>query len=172
MDPDKAHDLLTAMVLWVERRAPWLMYLIAWHYKIPEKLLDPVEDVARARELVTSGDDRFILGSDTTPHQSRFKNGPLDVCASGCYTPHALALYAQVFEEMGALENGAFVKFASLNGPRWWSLPTPTWDDTITLRRVSDGLPDPTLVPSEGDRVIPLGWTTGTDRLKVRFRCD
>ena len=131
------------------------------------------DDIAMGRERVTSGDYRFILGTDTAPHLSRFKIGSFDDCASGCYVPHALALYAQVFDEMDALENGAFVRFASMNGPKWWGLPLPEWDDTVILQRPEngDGLPDPTAVPEENDRIIPLGWTTEPDRLKVGLTC-
>lgn len=119
-------------------------------------------------EFVTSGDPRCIAGSDTAPHPSILKNKPFEEAACGCWTPHAIALYALAFAQRGALDE-RFVKFMSLNGPDWWQLPRPTADDTITIRAIADGIPDPTPLPETQDVIIPLGWATEPDRYKLEF---
>lgn len=120
-------------------------------------------------EFVTSGDKRAIAGDDTAPHFSSTKDRPFDECASGCYMPHAVALYTLVFMRANALDE-RFVNFMCYNGPDWWGLPRPSDDDTITIRVVPEGhgdIPEPTLVPSKNDVIIPLGWTQEPDKYKV-----
>jgi dihydroorotase len=141
------------------------------HLKCMPIVQGPAE-IEMALACCTSGDRRFIAGTDTAPHLSQYKQGTMDVCASGCYTPHAMALYVEAFAGRDALDH-RLVRFSALNGPAWWDLEFPQFDDRIVLRRpdVGDGIPDPTTVPSESDVIIPLGWTTGDDRPHVRFRC-
>lgn len=129
-------------------------------------------EIEMALACCSSGDRRFIAGTDTAPHLSQKKQGPIDDCASGCYTPHAMALYVEAFAGVWALDH-RLVRFCSINGPAWWGLEFPRHDDCIVLQRpvTGDSIPDPTAVPSENDFVIPLGWTTGSDRPRVRLRC-
>lgn len=73
-------------------------------------------------EAATSGDPRFFLGTDSAPHARSAKECS-EGCA-GCYTsPHALELYAEVFEDAGALDR--FDDFAVHHGSRFYGLPTP-----------------------------------------------
>lgn len=119
-------------------------------------------------EFATSGDKRAIAGDDTAPHLSAAKNKPFEEAACGCYLPHAIALYAAKFLEHDAMEYYEY--FACLNGPRWWNLPIPSDDDTVIIRQETEhDIPDPTPVPENGDVVIPLGWTTQADKLKVGY---
>jgi dihydroorotase len=67
------------------------------------------------RRAATSGDGRFFLGTDSAPHPTSAKEGACG-CAGIFNAPVALAAYARVFEEEGALDR--FEAFASLNGPR------------------------------------------------------
>jgi len=69
-----------------------------------------------------------------------------------------MAMYAQIFYECNALDS-RFVRFACTNGPDWWGLDRPDLDDTIELRAVANGVPEPTTVPELNEVVIPLGWT-------------
>ena len=79
-------------------------------------------------EAATSGDSSFFLGTDSAPHASHTKEAPCG-CA-GCYTAHAaLELYAEAFENAGALDK--LEAFASLNGPAFYGLPANT--DSIEL---------------------------------------
>jgi dihydroorotase len=103
----------------------------------------------------TSGDERFFLGTDSAPHAVGAKETACG-CA-GCYTAlHAMELYAEAFEQAGAL--GQLEAFASLNGPAFYNLPVNT--GTITLTRESWTLPatvamgDTQLVPLNGGQQI------------------
>ncbi|UNH28319.1 dihydroorotase [Moellerella wisconsensis] len=72
------------------------------------------------RNAVTSGCDRFFLGTDTAPHLKHRKESSCG-CAGVFNAPTALAAYATVFEEMNALNH--FEAFCSLNGPKFYNLP-------------------------------------------------
>ncbi|MOA11156.1 Dihydroorotase [compost metagenome] len=100
------------------------------------------------RELVASGFTRAFLGTDSAPHARHRKEASCG-CA-GCFNaPTALASYATVFDEMGALEH--FEAFCSINGPRFYGLPLN--ETFIELERKesqveeSIALTDDTLIP-------------------------
>lgn len=98
----------------------------------------------------TSGSPKFFLGTDSAPHPKGLKEHACG-CA-GCYTAlHALELYAQAFEQAGALDK--LEGFASFHGPDFYGLPRNT--ESVTLKRES------WLLPAElemGDTtVVPLG---------------
>jgi len=80
----------------------------------------------------TSGDPKFFLGTDSAPHAVGAKESACG-CA-GIYTAHAaIELYAEAFEDAGALDK--LEAFASFYGADFYDLPRHT--DTITLRRES-----------------------------------
>ena len=106
---------------------------------------------------VTSGSDKFFLGTDSAPHAAHLKEHAVG-CA-GCYTAlSALELYAEAFESAGALER--LEAFASFNGPAFYGLPRNT--GSVTLRRqpwlLPESLPfgDATLKPLRGGE--SLAW--------------
>ncbi|MBK7646892.1 MAG: dihydroorotase [Betaproteobacteria bacterium] len=71
----------------------------------------------------TSGNPKFFLGTDSAPHARQTKEASCG-CA-GCYTAYAaLELYAEAFEQAGALDK--LEAFASFNGPDWYGLPRNT----------------------------------------------
>jgi dihydroorotase len=72
------------------------------------------------RAVVASGHPRFFLGTDTAPHLRSAKESACG-CAGVFNAPTALAVYAQAFEEEGALDR--LEAFASLNGARFYHLP-------------------------------------------------
>ena len=81
-------------------------------------------------QAATSDSAKFFLGTDSAPHPAHLKEHAVG-CA-GCYTAHAaLELYAEAFDQAGALDR--FERFASFNGPDFYGLPRNT--DTVTLRR-------------------------------------
>jgi dihydroorotase len=87
-------------------------------------------------KAATSGSKKFFLGTDSAPHAIENKESACG-CA-GSYTAHAaLELYAEVFEEAGALDK--LEAFASFNGPDFYNLPRNS--DTITLEKVSWDVP-------------------------------
>jgi dihydroorotase len=99
------------------------------------------------RGAATSGDPRFFLGTDSAPHLIQDKESACG-CAGIFTAPVALELYAQVFEEEGALDR--LEAFASLNGARFYGLPPNP--DTVTLVR-SPWHPPETLAVGDKDRV-------------------
>ncbi|BBM98876.1 hypothetical protein MPTK1_1g16890 [Marchantia polymorpha subsp. ruderalis] len=85
---------------------------------------------------VTSGSAKYFLGTDSAPHERNTKEASCG-CAGIYSAPIALALYARVFEQAGALEK--LEAFASCNGPDFYRLPRNT--STITLEKVSMNVP-------------------------------
>ncbi len=81
-------------------------------------------------DAVVSGSSKFFLGTDSAPHAQHTKEAACG-CA-GCYSAHAaIELYAEAFEQLGALDK--LEGFASLHGPDFYGLPRNT--ETITLVR-------------------------------------
>ncbi|WP_424931154.1 dihydroorotase [Amaricoccus macauensis] len=111
------------------------------------------------RRAATSGDRRFFLGTDSAPHAQHAKENACG-CAGVFSAPLAVACYAQVFEEEGALDRLA--DFASLNGPAYYGLPPNS--DTITLIREDAPQPLPETVATGAGPVVvfdpgsPLFW--------------
>jgi dihydroorotase len=88
-------------------------------------------------QAVTSGSNKFFLGTDSAPHASQFKESATG--HAGCYTAlHALELYTEVFEQAGALDK--LEAFASFNGADFYGLPRNK--GTVTLKRESWTLPE------------------------------
>ncbi len=105
----------------------------------------------------TSGDPRFFLGTDSAPHPRGLKEHACG-CA-GCYTAlHALELYAEAFDQAGALDK--LEGFASFFGADFYGLPRST--AKVTLVREPWRLPaaieagDTSVVPLRGGEEI--GW--------------
>ena len=102
-----------------------------------------------------SGNPKFFLGTDSAPHERSTKEN--DCGCAGVYTAHAaLALYAEVFESVGALDK--LEAFASHHGADFYGLPRN--QRCITLERSSTPVPESfaygrgTLVPLRaGDAV-------------------
>lgn len=106
-------------------------------------------------KAATSGNPRFFLGTDSAPHAKGVKEHACG-CA-GCYTAlHAMELYAQAFDQVGALNK--LEGFASFFGPDFYQLPRNA--GSITLKRESWTLPnelsylDGSLVPLNGGEII------------------
>lgn len=101
-------------------------------------------------EAATSGEGPFFLGTDTAPHAVTAKESACG-CA-GCFTAaNALELYAEAFEEAGALDK--LEAFASLNGPRFYGLPAN--EDKVVLERSPSTAPDIVLT-ADGEAVLPF----------------
>ncbi len=108
-------------------------------------------------EAATSGNPRFFLGTDSAPHAKDAKETACG-CA-GCYTAlHALELYAEAFDQAGALDR--LEGFASFFGADFYGLPRSA--ETVTLKRETWELPreiyagDTPVVPLRGGE--PIGW--------------
>lgn len=102
------------------------------------------------REAVASGSSRFFLGTDSAPHEKHRKESACG-CA-GCYSAwSALELYAQVFEELGALDK--LEGFASFYGADFYGLPRNT--DTVTLVKQAWQVPESITLPNENP-IVPF----------------
>jgi dihydroorotase len=85
-------------------------------------------------EAATQGNTRFFLGTDSAPHVKSTKESACG-CA-GIYTAHAaLALYAEAFDQAGALNK--LEAFASFNGPDFYGLPRNSEHMTL-LREITE----------------------------------
>jgi dihydroorotase len=100
-------------------------------------------------KAASSGNPRFFLGTDSAPHAKGLKEHACG-CA-GCYTAlHAMELYAQAFEEIGALNR--LEAFASFHGPDFYGLPRN--QDQITIERSPWHIPEE--LPMAESTVVPL----------------
>lgn len=129
-------------------RTDWLGHgLKPMMYAMP--VIKAAKDRVALRRAATSGAGAFFLGTDSAPHPLARKlatNG-----APGIFNaPVALATYAKVFEEEGALDK--FEAFASLNGPKHYRLPPN--EDTITLEKSAWTAPAEIAVSGADERAL------------------
>jgi dihydroorotase len=111
----------------------------------------------------TSGNPKFFLGTDSAPHARHTKEHGCG-CA-GCYTaPIALPLYAEAFEDAGALDR--LEGFASWFGADFYRLPRNV--DHVTLVRETMTVPEElpfgehTIVPLRAGETVRWRVETGT----------
>jgi dihydroorotase len=96
-----------------------------------------------------SGSPKFFLGTDSAPHARADKENH---CGhAGIYSaPAAIELYAEAFEQAGALDK--LEAFASFHGPAFYGLPRNA--GSITLRREAWAVP--VELPFGTRTVVPL----------------
>ncbi|KJU76957.1 dihydroorotase [Ectopseudomonas oleovorans] len=100
-------------------------------------------------DAATSGNVKFFLGTDSAPHVKHAKEAACG-CA-GCYTAYAaIELYAEAFEQRGALDK--LEAFASFHGPDFYGMPRNS--DSITLEREEWTVP--ATLPLGDNSVVPL----------------
>jgi dihydroorotase len=126
---------ITAHHLLYNRNALFLGGLRPHYYCLP--VLKKEHHRQALVQAATTGNAAFFLGTDSAPHAAALKEQSL--CGAGCFTaPAALELYAQAFDEAGALHR--LEGFASLHGPAFYGLPVNA--ETVTLRRRSWVVPE------------------------------
>lgn len=109
------------------------------------------------RAAAVSGSSKFFLGTDSAPHELSTKESACG-CA-GCYSaPTALELYAQVFDELGALDR--LEAFASHYGADFYGLPRNA--GTVTLVKEPWTIPERVDIPGVGS-IVPLMAGTRLD---------
>jgi len=111
-------------------------------------------------QAATGGNPRFFLGTDSAPHPLTAKE-----CACGCagsYTAFAaIELYAEVFEQAGALER--LEAFAAFHGADFYRLPR----NEAKIRLIKQPWTAPEGYDFGEGRVVPLragepiGWRLG-----------
>jgi dihydroorotase len=125
---------ITAHHLLLNRNALFQGGIRPHHYCLP--VLKREQHRQALIAAATSGSPQFFLGTDSAPHAQAAKESACG-CA-GIYTAHAaIELYAEVFDQAGALDR--LEGFASRHGPTFYGLPCNT--EQITLRRESWTVP-------------------------------
>lgn len=113
----------------------------------------PVLKRERDREALvkaaSSGNPKFFLGTDSAPHARQLKENACG-CA-GIFSAHAaIELYAEAFEQAGALDK--LEAFAGFHGADFYGLPRNR--EKITLAKKSWTVPES--YPFGEHRVVPL----------------
>lgn len=102
------------------------------------------------QQVVAAGSSKFFLGTDSAPHEKHKKESACG-CA-GCYSAwSAIELYAQIFDDLGALDK--LEGFASHYGPDFYGLPRNT--GSITLQEQPWQVPDMVSLPNN-DEIVPF----------------
>jgi dihydroorotase len=138
---------ITAHHLLMNRNAMFGGGIRPHHYCLP--VLKREEHRQALVAAAISGSPKFFLGTDSAPHAKSAKEAACG-CA-GMYTAHAaIELYAEAFEQAGALDK--LEAFASYNGADFYGLPRNT--EQITLVRESWTVPES--LPFGDDVLVPL----------------
>ena len=93
---------------------------------------------------------KFFLGTDSAPHAQSAKENACG-CAGMFSAATAIELYAEVFEQAGALDK--LEAFASQNGARFYGLPENP--RTLTLVKQPQQVPD-SFPFGEGGQLVPM----------------
>ena len=145
--PDTLGATITAHHLLMNRNAMFTGGIRPHHYCLPVLKRETHRQALVKAAISDSG--KFFLGTDSAPHPKSAKEASCG-CA-GMYTAHAaIELYAEAFEEAGALDK--LENFASVYGSDFYGLPRNT--DKITLRKESWLVPES--IPFADDVVVPL----------------
>lgn len=100
-------------------------------------------------EAATSGSPKFFLGTDSAPHLRSDKEAQCG-CAGIYSAPAAIELYAEVFDNQGALDK--LESFACFHGPDFYALPRNK--ASIKLHRNPWQMPENFLFAE--DAVVPI----------------
>ena len=114
-------------------------------------LIKTREDREAVRALAKKGLPFVSAGTDSAPHPENKKFSSCCVFGVFC-SPAAVEMYAQVFDELGALEK--LEGFLSLNGPRFFGI-APS-EEKITLVQEDWQVTEP-VTTEEGVHVWPIG---------------
>ena len=138
---------ITPQHLLMNRNALFTGGIRPHHYCLP--VLKSEENRRALLEVLARADPRFFLGTDSAPHSRSTKEGACG-CA-GIFSAHAaIELYAEAFEEAGALER--LEDFASGFGADFYGLPRN--QERITL--VREAWQVPARYPFGKEEIVPL----------------
>lgn len=144
---DNIAATITPQHLLMNRNAIFQGGIRPHHYCLP--ILKREKHRQRLMEVAISGSSKFFLGTDSAPHAQGDKESSCG-CA-GIYSAHAaIELYAEAFEQAGALDK--LEGFASFYGADFYRLPRNT--GTIELQKQSWTVPES--YPFADKLVIPL----------------
>ena len=145
--PDNIAATITAHHLLYNRNAMLIGGIHPHYYCLPVLKRESHREALLA--AATSGSNKFFLGTDSAPHAQHSKESACG-CA-GIYTAHtAIELYAEVFEQVGALDK--LEGFASFHGADFYRLPRNA--QSIILRKQEWQVP--TTVGFGEHQLVPL----------------
>ena len=145
--PDNIAATITAHHLLYNRNAMLVGGIRPHYYCLP--VLKRETHREALVQAATGGNKKFFLGTDSAPHAQHTKEAACG-CA-GCYTAHsAIELYAEAFEQAGALNK--LEGFAGFHGADFYGLPRNT--ETVTLRKEEWQVP--ATVGFGEHRLVPL----------------
>jgi dihydroorotase len=138
---------ITAHHLLLNRNALFVGGVRPHHYCLPVIKREVHREALVAAAV--SGNRKFFLGTDSAPHARHTKETSCG-CA-GIYTAHAaLELYAEAFEQAGALDK--LENFASRHGAEFYGLPLN--GGSVTLEKSDTPIPEELEFGS--DRLVPF----------------
>jgi len=145
--PDNIAATITAHHLLYNRNAMLVGGIRPHYYCLP--VLKRETHREALVQAATGGSKKFFLGTDSAPHTQHTKEAACG-CA-GCYTAHAaIELYAEAFEQAGALDK--LEAFASFYGADFYGLPRNK--QSVTLRK--EEWQAPATVGFGEHRLVPL----------------
>ena len=151
---DRVAATITAHHLLLNRNAIFAGGINPHHYCLP--VLKREHHRKALVRAATSGNAKFFAGTDSAPHAKHTKENACG-CA-GIYTAFgALELYAEVFDNAGALDR--FEGFMSLHGPAFYGLQANS--EKISLKK--ERLTVPVSFPMGEGELIP--FRAGTELL-------
>ena len=107
-------------------------------------------------EAAISDNAKFFLGTDSAPHTVANKETSCG-CAGIYNAPVAIEMYADIFEQAGALDK--LENFASINGANFYNLPVN--EETITLEKTDWMVPKVKSLGSETASPLCAGEKMG-----------
>jgi len=144
---------ITPHHMWFNRNALFEDGISPHHFCLP--VLKREADRQALIQMATSGARMFFAGTDSAPHLRTSKEAAHG--NGGCFSaPQAVAMYAQIFEEAGALDRLA--DFLSLNGAAFYNLPINA--ATLTLEKLdTPTAPLKPILTEDGAELIALPST-------------
>jgi dihydroorotase len=138
---------ITPQHLLLNRNALFVGGLRPHHYCLP--VLKREEDREALVAAATSGSPKYFLGTDSAPHGRADKESACG-CAGVFSAPCAIELYAEAFDQAGALDR--LEGFASRHGADFYRLPRNPGSLTLVRRDRSM----PASYPYPGGEIVPF----------------
>lgn len=117
------------------------------YYCLP--ILKHEHDQIAVQQAAVSGNGKFFAGTDSAPHSQTSKESACG-CAGIYSAPYALALYTQIFDDLGKLPK--LNDFMSRFGAEFYQLPTNT--QQIELTEQPQTIPQ--TLPFGREQVVPI----------------
>jgi dihydroorotase len=138
---------ITPQHLLLNRNALFAGGLRPHHYCLP--VLKREADRTALLAAATSGSPKYFLGTDSAPHSRDDKESACG-CAGVFSAPAAIELYAEAFEQAGALDR--LEAFASRHGADFYGLP----HNQGSISLVRESWTPPATYPFGGTEIVPF----------------